>query len=195
MAAAADRPGAGLRSPKRGIEGTERPELIIEDVFEVRVLQSFSGADSFIRVVLEHFIEQIHGLCVRQVAVFGVDEARPRPLGVFREDVLGESCPYVELLEESELVVVHELDEFVGAQHRGDLVDLVDERLAVEERGLFENLVNGGYDRGEDAAGGPDVDREVVVAELEDDLWGLEVLRADFQGEGLVRQVELGEAV
>ena len=168
-------------------------ELIIQDVFEVRVLQSFSGADSFIRVVLEHFIEQVHGLGVGQVAVLGVDEAGPGALGVLGEDVLV-SGDYVELLEEGELVLVHEGDELVGAEHRGDLVDLVDDGLAVEERRLLEDLLRGDYDRREDAAGCPDVDGEVVVAQLEDDLWRLEVLRADLERQRVVRQVELGES-
>ncbi len=113
-------------------------------------------------------------------------------LGCF-EKTFWVSGGYVELFEEGELVLVHELDELVGSEDGRDLVDLVDDGLAVEERRLLEDLVSGSYDRGEDAAGCPDVDGEVVVAQLEDDLWRLEVLRADLEGQRVVRQVELGE--
>lgn len=63
----------------------------------------------------------------------------------------------------------------------------------MEERRLLKDLLNRNYDRREDAAGRPDVDGEVIVAQLKDDLWRLEVLRADLERQRVVRQVELGE--
>lgn len=48
---------------------------------------------------------------------------------------------YIELFVELQFVLVHEVDEFFGAEYSHDFIALVDDAVAVEERRFLEDLV------------------------------------------------------
>lgn len=113
--------------------------------------------------------------------VLAVHELVPRLLGVLAEDV-------VVVGVEGDVVLVDVSEELVGAEHLGDLDQLVIVVLTLEEGLLLE------YHASEHAAEGPDVEGVIVGLQVDEQLGALEVAGGHAHVILLAGVVELSES-
>lgn len=117
-------------------------------------------------VVTQQLVEEVDGLVADEALVLRVDEAVPGLLLETAEDV-------VVLGVELDLVAVQVVEEVIGTQDLGDLDELVGVAVAAEEGFLAEDH------RGKHGTETPHVQAIVVLLEIDEQLWALEVAGGD----------------
>lgn len=120
----------------------------------------------YLVVIAQQLIKKVNSFVGDESLVLRSDEAVPRLLLEAAENV-------IVLLVELNLVLVNVLVELVGAEDLCNLDQLVSVALAVEEWLLAEDH------RGEHGAEAPHVQAVVVLLEINQQLWALEVSRGD----------------
>lgn len=113
-------------------------------------------------VVAQELVEKVDRFVADKTLVLRVDKAVPGLLLEAAQDV-------VVLRVELDLVLVDVVKEVVGAEHLGDLDELVGVAVAVEERFLAEDH------RGKHGAQTPQVQAVVVLLEINQQFRTLEV--------------------
>lgn len=118
--------------------------------------------DIYLMIVAQKLVEEINGLIADKPLVIGIDEAVPGLFLEAAEDV-------VVLSVELNLILVQVVKQVIGTQDLGYLDQLVAIRVAMEE-GLFAE------DHGrEHRSETPHVQAVVVLLEVNQELWALEV--------------------
>mmetsp|Transcript_7094 Transcript_7094/g.22720 ORF Transcript_7094/g.22720 Transcript_7094/m.22720 type:complete len:290 (-) Transcript_7094:544-1413(-) len=166
--------GGLLARPQPGLKGSPRH-------VKVRVCHGLCRCQPLGRVVHQQLFQQGQGVCVCQRLGAAGDKpveglARVAPDGSLQRGVDGQP------------VLGDPLVQVFGAEHAGNLAQLVCIVAAVEERFSAED------DAGEDAPGGPKVERIVVVLHVGEQLGPLKVAGGHADVVVLVGVVELGEA-
>lgn len=115
-------------------------------------------------IISQQLIEKVNSIVADEALVLGVDERMPALLGKPAENV-------VVLRIELDIVLVQIIEQVLGAQNFGNLHQLVRVGLAVEEWLLPEDH---GRKHGTEA---PHVETVIVLLEVHEQLWSLEVSR------------------
>lgn len=137
--------------------------------------------ESYLVVVAEKLVQEVDSLVTDKSLVLGADKAMPRLLLETPEDV-------IVLRIELNLVLVEIVEKVISAEDLGDLDKLVGVALSVEERLLSEDH------GGEHGSQTPHVQAVIVLLEVHQQFWSLEVAGCDANIVFGARVVELSQA-
>ena len=131
-------------------------------------------------IVTQEFVEEINSLIADEPLIIGINEAVPGLLLEAAENVIVLSI-------ELNLILVQVVEQVIGTQDLGDLDQLVAVRVAMEERLFAED--HGREHRSET----PHVQAVVVLLEINQELWALEIAGSHAHVVLGARMVELGQ--
>jgi hypothetical protein len=132
-------------------------------------------------VVTQQFVQKVDSLVAHKALVFRGDEAVPLLLGEPPNDVVVLGVKFY-------LVLVQVVEEVVGAEYFGDFDKLIRVALPVEEWLLSEDH------RREHGSKTPHVQTVVVLLEINEQLWALEISTRHTYVILGSRMIELGQA-